>query len=897
MLSISAMSAGSGSYYLDLAREDYYLSGGEPDGRWWGSGAAVLGLEGRTVERQALENLLAGCSPDGSRPLVQLQTGRTHQPGWDLTFSAPKSVSVLWGATSDDGVQRAIRHAHESAVGEALRFLELDSAATRRGEGGSRREPAKLVAACFEHGTSRAQDPQLHTHVLVMNVAARRDGTFGTIVSRDLYRAKMVAGAIYRAALAHELRRSLGLPLRREKTWFEVRGVPKRLLQAFSKRREAIEAFLAEGRGPATARAAELAALATREVKGHASRAELFERWRSEARSYGLSPGWFERLLRPSRAARTPDAARTRELVFREVPRAVAEITATESTFTRAWLIRAIAERLAPHGVPPRPLIASVDDALKHQPDIVRLSDQRPLYSTHAVLNDERALLGAVEKLLQNRGAHPVSAAMLDGAIRSLRVEPTDEQRSALSAITVEDGPALKLLQGAAGAGKTTVLAAAATAWKRSGYRVLGCALSGKAAMELERASGIKSSTLAKFLWRANPKPRDRVLHDGRQLIRAARRWGTSAFPSLRLTPKTVVVLDEAGMVGTSMFRELAEACARKGAKLVCVGDKNQLQPVDAGGPFASLLRRLGPSAELKTMLRVQERSTSEALRHLVDGDAKTALSILSEAKRLHVSRTSRDSLAALVDAWASRCDRVRRSWPLVLTGTREEAAAANLAMQARRLEGGATPLPAFARVRSFRLPSTRAPIVRLLAGREEGLPGYRFHEGDRVLFSRNDAKLAVRNGDLGVIEHVKRGLTAATTAVTVRLDRTTRKGLVTAPIRVTFTLGEYNRLELGYAVTTHKAQGATVDGECLAWLTRAFAEAREVSYVQLSRARGGARLFVDEQQFGEDLALLHDSMARSRVKQLALDAAEGSDRRHPHRFSPEHDDATTRIR
>lgn len=894
MLSISAMSSGSGRYYLELAREDYYLDGGEPEGRWLGSGARALGLEGEVVGGVALSNLLRGLAPDANSPsLVQLQSGKDHQPGWDLTFSAPKSVSILW-AVAPRATRDAIRDAHHEAVAEALSFIEANFAFTRRGEGGRRRDPAGLVVASFEHGTSRALDPQLHTHALVMNVASRPDAGFGTLASRELYMGKMTAGAIYRAALAHGLRRALGLAFRRERSWFEVRGVPSAVLRAFSKRREAIERELASMQPGATpsAKSSEVAALATREAKpgaaARAPRSALFDAWRSEAVALGFTPETAGRLLSSSRASRTPDAERARQLVHAALPRALAELTATESIFTRNWLLRSLAQRLSIHGAPASALIAASDDALKAGfGGVVRLDGRRQTYSTREVLDEERALLAAVERLRADVGSHVLKPAALASAIRRYP-NLNDEQRAALAVLTDSaeggGGPAIQLMQGRAGSGKTTLLAAAAAAWRKSGYRVLGCSLSGKAAMELEQGSGIESSTLAKFLWRVNPGPASRLLHDGRQLVRAALRWKTSRFPRLRLTRKTVVVLDEAGMVGTAMFRELAEACAAKGAKLVCVGDRNQLQPIEAGGPFASLLEHYGANAELTGMVRVRDASTAKALSELVTGDAVSALSILQKAGRLVVSRSNESSLRALVDAWVSLVGAPGSGpVPLILTGTRAEAIAANRAVQARRLEaagGEGFRLPLLSRVRSFRLPSARVPIARLIAGREDHLTDDRFHEGDRVLFIRNDTRLRVRNGDLGVIESVKLGLTAGATTVTVRLDREDRRGLLTAPVRVSFTLREYNHLTLGYAVTTHKAQGATAEGECLAWLTRAFQEAREVAYVQLSRARGGARLFVSEQEFGEDLGVLADSMARSRVKELALDVKERAEER-----------------
>jgi len=205
MLSISPpmKGAGQGDYYLELAQEDYYTKGGEPPGKWYGEGTEALGVEGQ-VQAQELRKLLEGYSPDGKEKLVQNAGDDNRQSGWDLTFSAPKSVSTLW-AVSDEETRKTIQHAQEKAVHAALDHIQGEAGFTRRGKGGEEIESAKLSFATFEHGTSRSQDPQLHTHALALNIGIREDGTTGTIRSKDIFEQKMSAGAIYRAELSYQL--------------------------------------------------------------------------------------------------------------------------------------------------------------------------------------------------------------------------------------------------------------------------------------------------------------------------------------------------------------------------------------------------------------------------------------------------------------------------------------------------------------------------------------------------------------------------------------------------------------------------------------------------------------------------------------------------------------------
>ncbi|MEO2089563.1 MAG: MobF family relaxase, partial [Gemmataceae bacterium] len=286
MLSISAFSPDQGNYYIALARDDYYLNGGEPPGQWLGKGAEHLGLT-EEVDKTVFKRLLRGFSPDGAQPLVQGAGGSRHQAGWDLTFTSPKSVSAIW-SQADPVTRRAIQEAQTAAVREAVDYLQDAAALTRRGRGGQAREPTKLVVATFEHGTSRAQDPHLHTHCLVLNVGVREDGTTGTILSRPLYTHKLAAGAVYRAELANQLEKRLGVKLERKKSWFEVQGVPEALADEFSTRRGQIEQALADY-GAFGAKAAAKFTLATRPTKGHQPRAELLPKWQDVGRQHGFT--------------------------------------------------------------------------------------------------------------------------------------------------------------------------------------------------------------------------------------------------------------------------------------------------------------------------------------------------------------------------------------------------------------------------------------------------------------------------------------------------------------------------------------------------------------------------------------------------------------------------------
>jgi conjugative relaxase-like TrwC/TraI family protein len=273
-------------YYAHLGQDDYYLRDGEPPGRWAGEGAARLSLGG-PVTKSEFEAALKGIDPKTGERLAALG-GRSqdHAAGWDMTFSAPKSASVLW-ALSEARDRPAIETAHRTGVATATRYLEQTAAWARRGKGGAIREPtAGLLMASFDHHTSRELDPQLHSHVFMFNLAPRKDGTWGAIVSHELYKAQKRAGAEYRSALARELERA-GYAVERSADSFRVAAIPRHVERTFSKRRQAIEAAAVE-HGYRSPKGMELAALRTRQAKRDVHRGALFDAWRAEAGYLGF---------------------------------------------------------------------------------------------------------------------------------------------------------------------------------------------------------------------------------------------------------------------------------------------------------------------------------------------------------------------------------------------------------------------------------------------------------------------------------------------------------------------------------------------------------------------------------------------------------------------------------
>jgi conjugative relaxase-like TrwC/TraI family protein len=773
MLTISPpIHASQGDYYLNLAaKDDYYLDASEPPGFWLGEGAEALNLVGE-VKADDFRMLLSGRTPDGRK--VRNAASLKRRAGWDLTWSAPKSVSVAW-SQADSEVREEIESALKGAVAFGVSYLETVGVVSRVGENGVVRDPAKLIFACWPHSTSRAQQPQLHVHSVLQNLALRSDGKVGTLEPRELYRHQMAAGALFRVQLAHELERRLGLRARREGRCFEITGVDRKLIETFSKRRQEIEAAL-KARGLSGAKAAEWAALATRSSKKPRPRSELFAEWQEVGRQHGWTRKELSFLLLALWSPRDRD---------RDIQRvsndALHVLTSRESHFPERRLTQHLAEEAQCRGLSGVDVLA-IRDGLLRCPELVPLQEHHgePQFTTREMLRLEESLLSHAKAVLNKPTGW--SGGGLPAALAS-HPSLSSEQRLALEHLC-QAGPSLRLVSGMAGTGKSHLLGVAREVWQTAGLKVVGAALSGKAASGLQQEAAIPSQTL------------HRMLH----AIREER---------LVLDASTVLVVDEAGMVGTRMLHAVMEACANAGSTLVLCGDAAQLQPVEAGGPFGALVNRFG-AATLTDIRRQRDGWAREAVAHFAAGKAHAALAAYAERGLVHQCE---DPERELVDAW-------RKGGGLILAGMNDEVERLNRQVQATR--------------------EVAAPPVVHRSGQ--------FLEGDRVLFTKNHAKLNVFNGDLGTVVSGKGSV------VSVELDR---------GATVAVDLDQYETLRLGYAVTTHKAQGLTTDSTLI--LTGPMQD-RELTYVQSSRSRDRTEFFGPK----EPLERLVQRISRCRRKRLA---------------------------
>ena len=841
VMALWKLRVGVEAYYLSQVAsglDEYYTGAGEAPGSWMGGGVAGLGLIGEVAPAD-LRAVLAGLAPNtGLTPNgTTLASHPRRVPGFDLTFSVPKSVSVLY-ALGDPLVQHAVTEACEAALVEAVGWMEREACFVRRGTNkaenkavwgeawGTRRMVANgFVAASFRHRTSRAGDPHLHWHALVANMAQGIDGRWSALDGTGLYAAKRTVGVMFQAAMRQQLTERLGIswgPIRKDSA--EVAGVPARVLREFSQRSIQIAEWLhAAGRsGPAATDEAILATRARKQTP--ADWAVVEAAWRTRADAVGWGPSELEQLL----ATTGPAVAHDRSFVVNDVvwsggestvmPRVVefdewlerlleTRVTANDATFTRFDLTQAIASELPGTSVT---RIESIVQCSLASPAVVPIGDQAEQPRVHAhnrVVPDDRqsrytsrTLLTIEQQLLDQlvAGVAAASGILDPGTTRIAIARSTlgPDQANAVRELTAA-GDRVAVMVGRAGTGKTHTLGTLRTVYEQSGYTVIGLAPSARAARELESGSGISSTTIARHL----------VEHR-------------------EIDASTIVVVDEAGMGGVRDIATIIDQATRVGAKVVLVGDHHQLPEVGAGGAFRAALDTLGARVVELTVNRRQhhlwEQAALDQLRH---GDVTMAFAAYLEHGRVVLTDDPDELHARAITDW----QRLRTSGDtLMLAGTRAEAHLLN--QLARQL---------------------LADTGELDLAHDFEIGGRTYAPGDRVVLCRNHPGQHLTNGERFAVEN-------GMLAIIVDFDDDGVHVALGTDERVVLDRSYLERgwVDHAYALTIHKAQGATCDHILLIGPAGLY---REGIYVALSRARYSAWIYATSTQVAE-LDQRHDT-------------------------------------
>ena len=878
---LKSVAAGDGDRSLSTPLTRYYAEAGAPPGFWLGAGLGRLGhgelVEGAQVSEAQLQ-LLIGMGHD---PITGGPLGRAYQQfasvadrirqridaldpelwpaakahevatieaeeaargtrravaGFDFTFSVPKSVSAIW-AVADAGTQSLIAEAHHAAVAELVAFLEREVAATRVGATGpdgavAHVDVAGVTAAAFDHYDSRSGDPQLHTHVVISNkVMTVQDGRWRTLAGRPMHSAVVAVSELYNAALADRLTRTLGLGWEarergrdRNPAW-EIEGVPDALVSEFSIRSRHIEAekdrLIAEyvakrGRQPSARTVLKLraqATLATRPEKQVRSLADLTAEWRQRAaRVLGKdATGWALTLTggyTPRRVLRTDDVPLH---VVHEVGQTTMETVGEKrSTWTRwnlhaeasrqlmGWRFASIEDREAITGLV---VDAAERASLRLTPPELATSPlefRRPDGTTrfrprHSTLFSSEVLLVAEDRLLARAEKTTGPTVLLETVERIARKPDArgrvlgEDQAAALAAIAVS-GRVVDVLVGPAGAGKTTAMSALRRAWEKEhgAGSVVGLAPSATAAHVLADDLGIATENTAKW-------------------------WQNHLMHGTTFEAGQLVIIDEASLAGTASLDRITHEVEKAGAKALLVGDWGQLQSVDAGGAFGLLVHSRDDVPELHDLHRFThawEKTTSLQLRH----GRSEAIDTLIEHDRI-TGGEAETMIDAAYTAWQRDLAAGRAS--ILVAETHETVTTLNARARADRIIDG-----------------------QVNSAREVALhDGTAASEGDLVITRHNDRRLRngrtwVRNGSRWIVTAVRED-----GSVSIRPAARRFGGGIVLP-------ADYvaEHLDLGYAITAHRAQGVTTQ---TSHVVVTPTTTRENFYVSMTRGAEGNNAYV----------------------------------------------------
>ena len=789
------------------------------------------------------------------------------RPGYDLTLRPPKGVSVLW-ALAEPAQRAAIRDAHREAVDEVVRYYETNAVFVRHGGGSRRLVPAGgIVAAAFDHRTSRAGDPLLHTHVVTANMTstinATGDREWRTIPGAGLFEHAKAAGHLYQAHLRHVLSTRLGVEFGPVVNGCaDVIGVPTRVIDTFSKRRAEIADMLSEA-GSTSAKAAQIATLQSRKTKDYRVDAATIEAgWRSEADAVGFKAkdvaACFGRtapsvlcdaqveLLMASLGGRYGLTERTATFTRTDVIEAVASAVGAAATARR---VEELADRFLASNrallVDRSPLVEAPDIDSDPQRDPqpepqravprakVRRSSTQKLYTTPELAELEEQLLDAATEPRTSPVA--VHLAVVDAVIAT-RPELSAEQRVMVRAacLSVE---LIQPISGRPGAGKTYATEAIVAAHVAAGVAIIGCTVSATAAAELERSAGFERST-------------------GEAAMTVARLLIDLDGPYGGLRPGIVVIIDEASMLATRDLARIVTAARSSGGAVKLIGDPDQHGAVDVGGVFRRLCADRGDSlVALVDNNRQQDHTERLAIDDYREGRIADALARYDQAAKIVRSRTAGESFDAIAADWyAARID--GQVDPMIAGPNSTRRALNERARLLLRANGELT-----------------GPVL-VVAGRE-------FQVGDEVVARRNDRTLHatgardyLKNGSAGTVTNIDGG------DLVVRFER---EGVVRVPHRYLAA----GHLEHGYARTTYGVQGATHD---VARYHPTDVSSFEEGYVAITRARTAARIYVVDGNLPEpDDDLTHappdeprpfgttevaDALARRRSGHMAADVA-----------------------
>lgn len=621
---------------------------------WQGEGSKILGLHNKDVDKETMLRLLKGELPTGEKLGIVKNGELKHRPGFDMTFSAPKSVSILWGLGADNELEKL----HDKAVSLAIKDIEAEFAQTRIVQNGEVEfvDTHNLTFATFRQPTSRADDPDIHTHCVGMNLTFDSNNKARSLASdmsarrgvvEQLQKNVIYCGLIYRHYLAGFLKeRGYKLEVK-EKGLFEIKDLPENVLQNFSKRREQILEFLND-KGWSGSKASSIANQVTRQNKTSTPINDLKERWRDEAASLNFNPIIFCKNHLSNKISSFSDLKEKiydnffnkeqniARLVNDVIDISVAKITKREAVFSLRSLKSAVMEHLLVIGksIPISDINKNISLKIKEG---VILSETCPLtkqqiLSTPWMLTLESESLAIIER--NRESVRPISSKKSVSnyieKFESSSFQMTATQKKAIH-FALESKSRFLAIQGYAGTGKTTILKNIKKISDEKGYILRGLTVQGTAANELSTKGEIKADVYDLVLGEIKSSDKD--------------------------LSRTIYIVDESSMLSSEQSHQLIKNIEQKNARAIFVGDKAQLPGVAAGKIF-NLSQKYGiPTSELTDIIRQKDENLKEAVLHATRGEVYNATKKLT---RVSENESYEDRVNIVASRWLNSPKSVR---------------------------------------------------------------------------------------------------------------------------------------------------------------------------------------------------------------------------------------------
>lgn len=765
MINVTALHSAAGAAEY-LTQDNYYLESGQASSQYYGNGSDSLGLGQQPVTNEQLTALLNGKLPNGD------QVGREgeHRPGWDVTFSAPKSVSVQGLVGKDDRILQA----HDAAVKTALDHYESHLVTRIRTDGTVNKEITEsLVAATFRHDTSRELDPQLHTHALVLNITQSADGQWRSVSSESLYKLQRELDDIYKTELEARLNQLGYATTRDEKGNFEITSVPESVRDAFSNRSEQVEAELAKhglSRSDSTAEQRDAATLKTRKAKPtHQDRKALQEKWQSQARALGWTP-------QIPNTKQTKQSKANPQQMTERVRHTIAVLTEKDAVISEHSIYRQINADQQQPAVSKEQLKATMK-TMRDYGDIeqrqltsydrhTKTIMTKPAITTREAKQTESKMLTTakamntpnkptwigkvstkLETLAVNSGyfkGHAITSEK--AAARAVDVKIaldasngkhwTAEQRTAVVGILSHQGK-LTQVQGYAGTAKTSsVLKSVRDIAKQQGYTVIAVAPSHSAANQLQR--DIKADaqlTTSGYLAAMN------------QISQGKADASNPTHQALQ-DKKVIVIHDEAGLASSQQMQSFLDHANQAGHRVVNSGDRYQKASIGAGSAFGQLTDAGVKTFELTTIFRQKDESLKQTVQHALPSEPKIqqAMILLERNGQITELKERSDRIQTIASTYAS-LSREQQQKTLVLDPTRQGVKDLNTAIRHQLQQSG-------------QLPSTDTTIKTLVARDvsktelEKGAVGSVYKIGDTVTINSSALKQShqLNKGDQAIV-------------------------------------------------------------------------------------------------------------------------------------------------